>query len=189
MGKERNAYKILGRVRKRGCYGDKDIGSCCSGMGFRMVTSEGLLWSWQRTFRPHKIGVLCWARVLELEFILQSTVSRPVCLGIRPPFGTLDQILSCSSFVSHVGDSPHIMIIVFMRVNHFIYTMYNIYTIYTHLLTQCWLRLWLWLSRSKSKSKSKSHYDRHMSRPVRVRPVHSFYRFRTDPLKTTLVTS
>jgi hypothetical protein len=31
-----------------------------------------------------------------------------------------------------VGDSPHIMIIVFMRVNHFIYTMYNIYTIYTH---------------------------------------------------------
>jgi hypothetical protein len=28
-----------------------------------------------------------------------------------------------------VGDSPHIMIIVLMRVNHFIY---NIYTIYTH---------------------------------------------------------
>jgi hypothetical protein len=36
-----------------------------------------------------------------------------------------------------VGDSPHIMIIVFMRVNHFIYTMYNIYTIYTHSLTHC----------------------------------------------------
>jgi hypothetical protein len=31
-----------------------------------------------------------------------------------------------------VGDSPHIMIIVFILVNHFIYTMYNIYTIYTH---------------------------------------------------------
>jgi hypothetical protein len=31
-----------------------------------------------------------------------------------------------------VGDSPHIMIIVLMRVNHFIYTMDNIYTIYTH---------------------------------------------------------
>jgi hypothetical protein len=34
--------------------------------------------------------------------------------------------------VECVGDSPHIMIIVLMRVNHFIYTMYNIYTIYTH---------------------------------------------------------
>jgi hypothetical protein len=31
-----------------------------------------------------------------------------------------------------VGDSPHIMIIVLIRVNHFIYTMYNIYTVYTH---------------------------------------------------------
>jgi hypothetical protein len=38
---------------------------------------------------------------------------------------------------SVVGDSPHIMIIVLMRVNHFIYTMYNIYTIYTHSLTHC----------------------------------------------------
>jgi hypothetical protein len=33
----------------------------------------------------------------ELEF-LRLTVSRPVRLGIGPPFGTLDQILSCSSF-------------------------------------------------------------------------------------------
>jgi hypothetical protein len=36
---------------------------------------------------------------LELEFVLRPTVSRPVSLGIGPPFGTLDQILSCSSFV------------------------------------------------------------------------------------------
>jgi hypothetical protein len=36
---------------------------------------------------------------LELEFFLRPTVSRPVRLGIGPPFGTLDQILSCSSFV------------------------------------------------------------------------------------------
>jgi hypothetical protein len=36
---------------------------------------------------------------LELEFVLRPTVSRPVRLGIGPPFGTLDQILSCSSFV------------------------------------------------------------------------------------------
>jgi hypothetical protein len=35
---------------------------------------------------------------LELEFFLRPTVSRPVHLGIGPPFGTLDQILSCSSF-------------------------------------------------------------------------------------------
>jgi hypothetical protein len=34
----------------------------------------------------------------ELEFFLQPTDSRPVRLGIGPPFGTLDQILSCSSF-------------------------------------------------------------------------------------------
>jgi hypothetical protein len=36
---------------------------------------------------------------LELEFFLRPTVSRPVRLGIGPPFGTLDQILSCSCFV------------------------------------------------------------------------------------------
>jgi hypothetical protein len=35
---------------------------------------------------------------LELEFFLRPTVSRPVRLGIGPPFGTLDQILACSSF-------------------------------------------------------------------------------------------
>jgi hypothetical protein len=34
----------------------------------------------------------------ELEFFLRPTVSRPVRLGIGPPFGALDQILSCSSF-------------------------------------------------------------------------------------------
>jgi hypothetical protein len=33
-----------------------------------------------------------------LEFVLQPTVSRPVRLGIRPPFGAHDQILSFSSF-------------------------------------------------------------------------------------------
>jgi hypothetical protein len=45
-----------------------------------------------------------------------------------------------------VGDSPHIMIIVLMRVNHFIYIMYNIYTIYTHCSTDSLLTetlLWL----------------------------------------------
>jgi hypothetical protein len=35
----------------------------------------------------------------EVELVLRPTVSRPVSLGIGPPFGTLDQILSCSSFV------------------------------------------------------------------------------------------
>jgi hypothetical protein len=35
--------------------------------------------------------------LLELELFLRPTVSRPVSLGIGPPFGTLDQILSCSS--------------------------------------------------------------------------------------------
>jgi hypothetical protein len=36
--------------------------------------------------------------LLELEFLLRPTDSRPVRLGIGPPYGTLDQILSCSSF-------------------------------------------------------------------------------------------
>jgi hypothetical protein len=36
---------------------------------------------------------------MELELFLRPTVSRPVRLGIGPPFGILDQILSCSSFV------------------------------------------------------------------------------------------
>jgi hypothetical protein len=35
---------------------------------------------------------------VEVEVNLRPTVSRPVRLGIGPPFVTLDQILSCSSF-------------------------------------------------------------------------------------------
>jgi hypothetical protein len=35
---------------------------------------------------------------VEVEVNLRPTVSRPVRLGIGPPYGTLDQILSCSSF-------------------------------------------------------------------------------------------
>jgi hypothetical protein len=35
---------------------------------------------------------------MELEFFLRPTVSRPVSLGIGTPFGTLDEILACSSF-------------------------------------------------------------------------------------------
>jgi hypothetical protein len=52
-------------------------------------------------------AILSWrytcisVHISELEFFLRPTVSRPVRLGIRPPFGTLDQILSCSS--SFVG--------------------------------------------------------------------------------------
>jgi hypothetical protein len=50
----------------------------------------------------------CWLRLrlfrleLELQFFLRPTVSRPVSLGIGPLFGTLDQILSCSSFVGQL---------------------------------------------------------------------------------------
>jgi hypothetical protein len=35
---------------------------------------------------------------VEVEVNLRPTVSRPVRLGIGPPYGTLDQIFSCSSF-------------------------------------------------------------------------------------------
>jgi hypothetical protein len=43
-------------------------------------------------------GCMTRTATLELEVVLRPTVSRPVSLGIGPPFGTLDQILSCSSF-------------------------------------------------------------------------------------------
>jgi hypothetical protein len=43
---------------------------------------------------PNLSYVMC----LELEFFLRPTVSRPISSGIGPPFGTLEQILSCSSF-------------------------------------------------------------------------------------------
>jgi hypothetical protein len=35
---------------------------------------------------------------VEVEVNLRPTLSRPVRLGIGPPYGTLDQLLSCSSF-------------------------------------------------------------------------------------------
>jgi hypothetical protein len=35
---------------------------------------------------------------VEVEVSLRPTVSRPVRLGIGPPYETLDQILSCSFF-------------------------------------------------------------------------------------------
>jgi hypothetical protein len=43
------------------------------------------------------IGIQC-IKVVLVVFFLQPTVSRPVHLGIGPPFGIFDQILSCSSF-------------------------------------------------------------------------------------------
>jgi hypothetical protein len=66
---------------------------------------NGLLISrpWQHniTTTCYHITILEWQQqqllLLELEFSLLLTVSRPVSLGIGPPFGTLDQILSCSS--------------------------------------------------------------------------------------------
>jgi hypothetical protein len=42
------------------------------------------------------IGML--AVEVEVEVNLRPTVSRPVRLGIGPPYGNLDQILSCSFF-------------------------------------------------------------------------------------------
>jgi hypothetical protein len=51
-------------------------------------------------FLPQVEGIWLshWTTYVELEFFLRPTVSRPVRLGIGPPFGILDQILSCSSF-------------------------------------------------------------------------------------------
>jgi hypothetical protein len=48
------------------------------------------------------VSVIFWLSVnlvpSEFEFFLRLTVSQPIHLGIGPLFGTLDQILSCSSF-------------------------------------------------------------------------------------------
>jgi hypothetical protein len=54
--------------------------------------SQGLRWKYSNP-PPHGVD-----QILELEF-LRPTVSRIIRLGIGPPFGILDQILSCSSFV------------------------------------------------------------------------------------------
>jgi hypothetical protein len=43
-------------------------------------------------------AVLSARFVVEVEVNLRPTISRPVRLGIGPPYGTLNQILSCSSF-------------------------------------------------------------------------------------------
>jgi hypothetical protein len=51
---------------------------------------------WGRPLWREVGSVFCQS--LELEFFLRPTVSWPVRLGIGPPFGTLDQILSCSSY-------------------------------------------------------------------------------------------
>jgi hypothetical protein len=45
-----------------------------------------------------KFNIIYIVVEVEVEVNLRPTVSRPVRLGIGPPFGTLDQILSCSSF-------------------------------------------------------------------------------------------
>jgi hypothetical protein len=60
-------------------------------MGFKSHTTTKLV----HTF---KLAVMVIILELELELFLRPTVSRPVRLGIGPPFGTLDQMLSCTSF-------------------------------------------------------------------------------------------
>jgi hypothetical protein len=67
-----------------------------------------LLEDWAKSFLCHQINYIylssftsCTmdssAVTLKLVWWSWPTVSRPVSLGIGPPFGTLDQILSCSS--------------------------------------------------------------------------------------------
>jgi hypothetical protein len=53
----------------------------------------------QRVLACPNMDVVNW---LQLEYFLRPTVSRPVSLGIRPPFGTLDQSLCRSSFVGQL---------------------------------------------------------------------------------------
>jgi hypothetical protein len=72
--------------------------------------TEAFMGSFVRTSNPtlvlkvsHWMRCCCFLSVArmeleELQFFLRPTVSRPVRLGIGPPFGTLDQILACSSF-------------------------------------------------------------------------------------------
>jgi hypothetical protein len=60
--------------------------------------SNETVWNWQAWHTFWNEGTDFLQTVLELEFLLQPTDSRPVRLGIGPPIGTLDYILSCSSF-------------------------------------------------------------------------------------------
>jgi hypothetical protein len=46
----------------------------------------------------YQLSICSGTKEFFLELFLRPTVSRPVRLGIGPPFGTLD-LLSCSSFV------------------------------------------------------------------------------------------
>jgi hypothetical protein len=64
-----------------------------------MWTSLCRIWD-LNTYDFAECHILGYAVTLELEFFLRPTVSRPVRPGIGPPFGTLDQILSCSFFSS-----------------------------------------------------------------------------------------
>jgi hypothetical protein len=59
-------------------------------------------------FPFYRLLRLAGLRWMELEFFLRPTVSRPVSLGVRPPFGTLDQSLFCSSFVGQLRCSAFI---------------------------------------------------------------------------------
>jgi hypothetical protein len=56
-------------------------------------------WRWFFTTTASTYACVFWnICMFEFEFILRPTVSRPFRLGIGPLFGTLDRILSCSSF-------------------------------------------------------------------------------------------
>jgi hypothetical protein len=74
-------------------------------VGTAKLVEEGALLGTRVSMVMHRRNraefLVGWTRshtLLELEFLLRPTVSRPVRLGIGPPFGTLDQILSCSSY-------------------------------------------------------------------------------------------
>jgi hypothetical protein len=66
-------------------------------LGSLTLPSE-LNWNSNHQITNYPVIVInSYRTVLELEFFLRPTVSRKVSLGIGPPFGTLDQILSFSS--------------------------------------------------------------------------------------------
>jgi hypothetical protein len=123
---------------------------------------------------------------LELEFFLRPTISRSVRLGIGPPFGTLDQILSFSSSDNYfilLSKAPSLTRkrVCSLQCNHSLVRLLtpNNHTLPSHLrlspLTtrrDCGggilMRLHTWSSNYQVKAKVKVTLRPTISRPVRL---------------------
>jgi hypothetical protein len=77
---------VDGQDKSKSHYDRQSVGQAVMVSGAHLEPATNL--SWDFILDSYKF---------ELEYFLRLTVSQPVCMGIGPPFGALDQILSCSS--------------------------------------------------------------------------------------------